>query len=310
MKRRLHALALCCCLTVFVSFSAWAQEVQVATLRFVNEPVIFNQDVWDQDVSAQNISTFTKDKKVLLADEFSIQQESKITGFHFVGQFGSTALENLPPVLGVHLFVFDYDNNSGVEGIPFSDSDGPKAHFYLEEGNPGLTISRESEKTLFHVDLGLAGEELILDGVTTYWLAFAPELDTNGLPEDQVWYWYAGNGGNFDPRRWETGATSWEVENVPSALAFSIEGEKVVLGSSDFNEPAVSETVFPNPSNGVFTIASIHEIVTFEIFTTTGKSLIKGNSDTIDLSNYPNGIYIVTINYVDEHKSRIKLIKV
>lgn len=306
MKRKIQILAFCYCLTGFVSFSGRSQEMQVATRRFVNEPVIFNQDVWNQDVSAQNISTFTKDKKVLLADEFSLAHQSKITRFHFVGQFGTTVSENLPPVLGVHLFVFNYKDNGIVE-IPFSDA--PKAHFYLEQDNPGLSISRESEKTLFHVDLELAGKELILEGKTTYWLAFAPELDTVGLPEDQVWYWYTGNGGGFDSRRWETGATSWESNNVPIAVAFSIEGEKVVLGRSDFDKPTVSEKVFPNPSDGVFTIASTNKIVSFEIFTTAGQLLVKGNSEKIDLSDFSKGAYLLVVDYADGYRSYTKLIK-
>ncbi|UUC47253.1 T9SS type A sorting domain-containing protein [Flavobacterium cerinum] len=303
MKRRLQALAFCC-LTVFVSFSGWSQEIQIPVLDLVSETVIFNQDVWNEAVSAQNISTVTMTKKVLLADDFLLAHQSKITGFHFFGQFGTTVSENLPPVLGVHLYVI---KNSSLAEMVLPDA--YIAHFYLEEGNPGLGITRENEKTSFHVDLGLAGEELILEGQTTYWLAFAPEVNTIDLPEDQMWYWYTGDGGSHDPRRLKTGATSWENDNVPFALAFSIEGENEVLGRSDFGKGTVSEKVFPNPSNGIFTIASDKEITSVEVYTLTGQLLLKGNSPKADLTDYPNGVYLLVVNYADGYSSNRKLIK-
>jgi hypothetical protein len=67
-------------------------------------------------------------------------------------------------------------------------------------------------------------------------------------------------------------------------------------------------TVFPNPSNGIFTITG-NGIESVEVLTLSGKVLIKnGRNSSMDLSNYPDGIYLVRVKQ-NNHTIIKKLVK-
>ena len=67
----------------------------------------------------------------------------------------------------------------------------------------------------------------------------------------------------------------------------------------DTHEQSALVTVYPNPSNGVFTIA-LSTNAAVEITDLTGKSIIKHSYATglhqVDLTNYSNGIYLVKVH--------------
>lgn len=62
--------------------------------------------------------------------------------------------------------------------------------------------------------------------------------------------------------------------------------------------------VTPNPSNGVFQINGLGFNQTYQVANTTGQVILKGQSNTLDLSNFESGIY-----FLNTEKSSIKLIK-
>ena len=74
-------------------------------------------------------------------------------------------------------------------------------------------------------------------------------------------------------------------------------------------EPVKDFSVFPNPSNGIFTVASQKEIITIEIYTVLGECVYKKDASTpltmtIDLSEQSKGIYFVQIKSGDNASSQ------
>ena len=68
----------------------------------------------------------------------------------------------------------------------------------------------------------------------------------------------------------------------------------------DINNELAEFQIYPNPSNGIYTIESSSSSESFnvQVIDVTGKSILiatcHGKSE-IDISNSPNGIYFVTI---------------
>ena len=66
--------------------------------------------------------------------------------------------------------------------------------------------------------------------------------------------------------------------------------------SVDENELDNAFTVFPNPSsNGVFTIKS-NTTELWEVYNLTGVKVLSGKGNTIDISNFSHGMYIIKLN--------------
>jgi hypothetical protein len=72
-------------------------------------------------------------------------------------------------------------------------------------------------------------------------------------------------------------------------------------GINDFGESRISVSVFPNPSTAIFNIrlSEIHQDAKWEVVSVHGAEILTGdiqqNLFTIDLSNYPKGIYYLKI---------------
>jgi hypothetical protein len=79
--------------------------------------------------------------------------------------------------------------------------------------------------------------------------------------------------------------------NVPSFSSISINWEPVITFVDEI-ESGTNYVVFPNPTTGVFQIGGvlIDESV---IFNASGKKIMRSVSNSIDLSNYPDGIYYI-----------------
>ena len=54
--------------------------------------------------------------------------------------------------------------------------------------------------------------------------------------------------------------------------------------------------VYPNPTNGVLQIKTDQNIIFVELFDLTGKSVARSNDTVIDVSNLPNGLFLLKIN--------------
>lgn len=278
-----------------------AQEGEVLVSTFLNYPDTKPHRFVD------NISIVTNTQKKILADNFYIKHNSKITRFNFVGQMGKTAPGDISLIQGVHVFVFDKGLYDDRFKIPFSGTS--LAHFYLDDTNPGLLKRIEDDKIIVSVDLVLAGKELVLEANNNYyWLAFAPVVATDGLPEDKIWYWHDGDGGGFDTLVWQSGDTEW-VYGYVNSTAYSIEGEKVKLGIPELGAYTVVTTIFPNPSNGIFRIKTPKEIAVVLVYNLSGQLVLKSAMDIIDLSVFPEGVYFGTVIHNDGTQTYEKLIK-
>ncbi|MCF0206041.1 MAG: T9SS type A sorting domain-containing protein, partial [Bacteroidales bacterium] len=79
-----------------------------------------------------------------------------------------------------------------------------------------------------------------------------------------------------------------------------MQSKKIDLNTvvSSISEDSQSVSIYPNPSNGTFTI--VGDFVSYEIFDITGKQIMHkeavSNTETVDLSNYAKGIYTIRAN--------------
>jgi hypothetical protein len=67
-------------------------------------------------------------------------------------------------------------------------------------------------------------------------------------------------------------------------------------------------TIYPNPSTGIFTITTNQQIQIIKIYNLIGELIIQTKSQTIDLTDQPNGIYLVQIE-TDRTTFNQKIIK-
>ena len=148
--------------------------------------------------------------------------------------------------------------------------------------------------------------------------------NTNRLVPTQVgaatnWYDVTGGDGflialNIVGEIWSTG-NNWagqlglgDITNRNSPVQIAC---PAVLSSDDFMTEN-NIVIYPNPSNGIFNIASQEEsLVT--VYDMIGKKLlsikVSIGSSNLDLSNYANGIYLLTVTNQNGGLKTFKLIK-
>lgn len=82
------------------------------------------------------------------------------------------------------------------------------------------------------------------------------------------------------------------------------------LSSESFEQKKIS--VYPNPSNGIFTIVN-ENITKIEVYDLVGKLVLKQENEfgvsSFDLNQYPAGIYLAKILNKNNQSNTIKLIK-
>jgi hypothetical protein len=105
----------------------------------------------------------------------------------------------------------------------------------------------------------------------------------------------------------KTGTTSNFLAGSPI-----VTGTNCAVLSNESFEVANNIKIYPNPSNGIFAIET-QEDSTVEVFDMIGKKVysnkVSVGSSTIDLSNYTNGIYLLTVTNQKGNLNTFKLIK-
>ena len=105
----------------------------------------------------------------------------------------------------------------------------------------------------------------------------------------------------------KTGTTSNFLAGSPI-----VTGTNCAVLSNESFEVANNIKIYPNPSNGIFAIET-QEDSTVEVFDMIGKKVYSNKvyvgSSTIDLSNYTNGIYLLTVTNQKGNLNTFKLIK-
>jgi len=98
-----------------------------------------------------------------------------------------------------------------------------------------------------------------------------------------------------DPISSKQGMTPFSSEIIGS-ITITLEG--VILGVEDVT---LNETIlFPNPANKTVTITSLNSVQSIHIYNALGSEVltmnsINANSQQIDISNFPSGIYLVKV---------------
>lgn len=81
----------------------------------------------------------------------------------------------------------------------------------------------------------------------------------------------------------------------------------VTVGISSVGKNSNQLKIYPNPSNGKFTVELEHGSLTnVEIYTSTGQKLVQQKSGAIDMSSFPEGVYVVRV--VDNERAYTKRI--
>ncbi len=73
----------------------------------------------------------------------------------------------------------------------------------------------------------------------------------------------------------------------PGTIVFDV---RASVGLTELN---TNIGVYPNPSNGVFQIAGLTAGDTYQITNATGQVIFEGQTNTIDLSNFDAGVYLI-----------------
>ncbi|WP_194851180.1 T9SS type A sorting domain-containing protein [Nonlabens antarcticus] len=81
--------------------------------------------------------------------------------------------------------------------------------------------------------------------------------------------------------------------------------EKQTLSSTDFDE--LSLKVFPNPTTSLVEV-NYKNSLQIEVFDLLGSSLLKTKNNSVDLSNFSSGMYLMKIMDVQTNKSLLKKI--
>ena len=106
-------------------------------------------------------------------------------------------------------------------------------------------------------------------------------------------------------------AKTGTVSNFASGSPITTGNTCATLSTTGF-EAISSLKVYPNPSTGIFTIAT-QENVTVEVYDLVGKAIVKQTitigSKSIDISNYASGIYLLKATNTSGNVNTYKIIK-
>lgn len=106
-------------------------------------------------------------------------------------------------------------------------------------------------------------------------------------------------------------AKTGTVSNFASGSPITTGNTCATLSTTGF-EAISSLKVYPNPSTGIFTIAT-QENVTVEVYDLVGKAIVKQTmtvgSNSIDISNYASGIYLLKATNASGKTNTYKIVK-
>lgn len=97
------------------------------------------------------------------------------------------------------------------------------------------------------------------------------------------------------------------TNNVSSEWVGPLYTNQIKLGTSDIGLNDFS--VYPNPVKDLLTIKSNDSVKNVKIYSIDGKKVAEESSTSVDMSKYPKGIYMMTIQFVDGRLSTQKIIK-
>lgn len=81
------------------------------------------------------------------------------------------------------------------------------------------------------------------------------------------------------------------------------------LGTDEVQKMRQIAAVFPNPSNGLFSVNAEKELKTVQVYDVNGVLIVENDSNQFNLTGQPDGVYMVVIRYADGSVVREKIIK-
>ena len=200
------------------------------------------------------------------------------------------------------VFVSDSGNNMYIDDINISGVWDTKPELYLPLDGAGARPDNEVidwkstngidtyEWELDTMDLFTSG---LLQTGTTIFSGIDPdgldtEFETSNLIHGQKYYWRVRTYTNSVPSTW---SDTWE---------FTVATNGVGIGENVVEEKQFS--VYPNPTNHIFTIQNITADSPIKVFNLMGQLIYSSKSTsslhTIDVANWQKGVYLVEVNSV------------
>lgn len=290
----------------------------VSTLGVKSQTTIFNQPTTTTDGIVSDV--LSNGNFVAAADDFTLPLTSKITKIKVQGFQNQS---NLETTIGTGAVLYIYANNAGSPaGIPNNPAVAPIASININKGAAGYNLVKNSSNYTYEIDFTAAlSTPVILQQNTVYWLVFAPKTSLTAYTAATRFNWFAGSvAGNaaklVDPSdAFGAGATTWtDISTLTASaaldgLAFSIEGETAVLGTSELYSSTTDLIISPNPTTDYLQIKSKTDISNIEIFDITGRKVNAVlNNDKVDVRNLQAGSYIINIETKEGKKTK-KFIK-
>ena len=81
-----------------------------------------------------------------------------------------------------------------------------------------------------------------------------------------------------------------------------------MLTSENFNASNVDVKLYPNPVNDVLNIETVLDLKSVEIFNIQGQKVLETNQNQINVSSLSSGMYMVTIQDVENNTVTKKVI--
>lgn len=98
--------------------------------------------------------------------------------------------------------------------------------------------------------------------------------------------------------------TGWFIGQVED---YTVNISPTVLSTAEIHKNNLA--VYPNPTTGIVNIQTSDKIEKYEIYSVSGRKIGEGNNKTIDLNDFPEGTYLVKIQFDNQKTVTQKIIK-
>ena len=270
------------------SFAAMAQA-DTLTAHFVGNPALYYAD------AAPNDSGYISGNNAY-GDLAKMQLFDNTYGVTGPGTINKVALA-IPVKMGTgNIVVAIWADNAGAPGgvatplgsviVPLSSIDTSAAAYSLTDG------------TRFYNHVAAFSSPVTIPANGKFWAGVVlPTGAGNGVAlftnnaNSNPFAGAAYSGEIWSDATFHTMASAWGVP-----LAFSI--YPIVNFTNSVDENVVSTSVYPNPANTELNIKTTEEIASVVITTTDGKTVAKGNTSNINVSELNAGMYIYQVTTV------------